>query len=59
MMAEVLPSDGTVTTCDFDPYVSEMARRLLDQTPQGNKIKMILGNIVPIRYGIIYTQNLH
>lgn len=42
-MAEVLPPDGKVTACDFDPYVVEFARNMINTSPHGTKIEILLG----------------
>ena len=38
MMAEGLPDDGKITTCDIDPQAEAIARRYFDQSPHGKKI---------------------
>lgn len=43
MMAEVLPVDGEVITCDFDPYVNGLAQNLTAKSPHGSKINFCLG----------------
>lgn len=47
-MAEVLPPDGKVTTCDFDPYVVEFARNMINTSPHGTKIEILLGKYLII-----------
>lgn len=42
-MAEVLPEDGKVTTCEFDPYVADLARTFLDKSPHGKKVEILRG----------------
>ena len=42
-MAEVLPEDGKVTTCEFDPYLAELARKFLDKSPHGKKVEILCG----------------
>ncbi len=43
MMAEGLPDDGELITCDVDPRSNEVARRYFAQSPHGKKIRPILG----------------
>ncbi len=43
MMAEGLPDDGELTTCDVDPKAEEMARRYFARSPHGRKIKIAMG----------------
>src|SRR5229473_203418 len=38
MMAEGLPEDGKIVTCDIDPKAEAIARRHFDQSPHGKKI---------------------
>ncbi|GJL58047.1 MAG: O-methyltransferase [Nitrospirales bacterium] len=42
-MAECLPDDGTVVTCDIDPESTDMAKRYWGQSPHGTKIHLRLG----------------
>ena len=42
-MAEALPDDGTVLTCEIDPDAATVARRHWEQSPQGNKIHVRVG----------------
>ena len=42
-MAECLPDDGMVITCDIDPESTDMARRYWAQSPHGTKIHLRLG----------------
>lgn len=41
--AEVLPDDGSVTTCEFDPFLEGIARDFFDKSPHGNKITIKIG----------------
>jgi caffeoyl-CoA O-methyltransferase len=41
-LAEGLPDDGEVITCDIDPDTTEIARRHWAQSPHGRKIKLVL-----------------
>ncbi len=42
-MAEVLPEDGTVLTCEIDPDSAAIARKHFAQSPHGKKIEIRLG----------------
>lgn len=42
-MAEALPADGTVTTCDIDPTNTEIAKSFWNRSPVGSKITLKLG----------------
>jgi caffeoyl-CoA O-methyltransferase len=42
-MAEGLPDDGTVITCDIDPVTTAIARRHWAQSPHGSKIDLRVG----------------
>ncbi len=42
-MAECLPDDGMVITCDIDPESTAMAKRYWAQSPHGSKIHLRLG----------------
>lgn len=39
-MAEALPDDGILITCEIDPPAIEFARRYLSQSPHGKKITL-------------------
>ncbi len=41
-MAECLPEDGMVITCDIDPESTDMAKRYWAQSPHGTKINLRL-----------------
>ena len=41
--AEVLPEDGTVTTCEIDEESAALARRVFARSPHGNKITLRMG----------------
>ena len=42
-MAEGLPADGELVTCDVDPEAVGVAQRHWDQSPHGRKIRAVLG----------------
>lgn len=42
-LAEALPEDGTVITCDVDPETIDLAKRYWTQSPAGGKIEVRLG----------------
>lgn len=43
MMAEGLPDDGHVITCDVDPKAESIARRYFAESPHGHKIEVRMG----------------
>jgi caffeoyl-CoA O-methyltransferase len=43
MMAEGLPEDGRLITCDINPKAEAIARRYFDQSPHGHKIEIRMG----------------
>jgi caffeoyl-CoA O-methyltransferase len=43
MMAEGLPEDGELITCDIDPKAEAMAKRYFAQSPHGKKIRIRIG----------------
>ncbi|MGQ0505056.1 MAG: O-methyltransferase [Myxococcaceae bacterium] len=43
MMAEGLPADGELITCDVDPKAQEIAQRYFNQSPHGKKIQIRMG----------------
>jgi caffeoyl-CoA O-methyltransferase len=42
-MAEALPENGELISCDIDPATTEIARRFLAKSPQGHKVSIRLG----------------
>lgn len=42
-MAESLPDDGELITCDVDPTATAVAREFFDRSPHGKKIHIRLG----------------
>src|SRR5205809_7961283 len=43
MMAEELPDDGRLITCEIDPKSEAIARRYFAESPHGNKITIRMG----------------
>ena len=43
MMAEGLPDDGHLITCEIDPKAEAIARRYFAESPHGNKITIRMG----------------
>jgi len=46
MMAEGLPDDGRIITCEVNPKSAEVARRYFAQSPHGHKIDLRMGPAV-------------
>ncbi len=46
MMAEALPDDGRLITCEVNPKAEEVARRYFAQSPHGHKIDIRMGPAV-------------
>jgi len=42
-MAEMLPDDGTVITCEINPGLAGLARKRFSRSPHGRKITVLLG----------------
>ena len=43
MMAEGLPEDGDLVTCDVSEEYASIAQRYFDRSPHGKKIRLVLG----------------
>lgn len=43
VMAEGLPADGALITCEIDPQIAAIARRYFDRSPHGKKITLKVG----------------
>ena len=43
VMAEGLPEDGKLVTCDIDPAATEIAKKYWSRSPHGRKIELKLG----------------
>jgi caffeoyl-CoA O-methyltransferase len=44
MMAEALPDDGRLITCEIDPKAEAIARRYFAESPNGHKISIRMGS---------------
>src|SRR5207245_11794166 len=42
-MAEMLPADGTVITCEINPGFASLARKRFSRSPHGRKIEVLVG----------------
>ena len=42
-IAEALPADGVVVTCEWDPFIVKLTRGLLDKSPHGRKVEIRQG----------------
>jgi caffeoyl-CoA O-methyltransferase len=42
-MAEALPEDGTVLTCEFNAGMAVLARKRLGRSPHGRKVEVLVG----------------
>ena len=45
-IAEVLPADGKMVTCEIDPFLAEFSRPFFDRSPHGDKIEVRLGSAI-------------
>lgn len=52
-IAESLPEDGRLTTCEIDPLHAGIAQKYFDESPSGRKIQLKLGPALQT------IQNLH
>ena len=57
-MAEALPDDGTVLTCEIDPDSAAFARRYWDKSPHGKKIEVRVGPALETLRGLIGPYDL-
>lgn len=51
-MAEALPDDGELVTCDIDPEATRVARSFFDRSPHGRKIQIRLGDALETVRGL-------
>ena len=42
-IAEVLPSDGKMISCEIDPFLAEFSRPFFDRSPHGRKVDVRIG----------------
>ncbi len=42
-MAEMLPDDGTVISCEINPGLASLARKRFSRSPHGRKIEVLVG----------------
>lgn len=55
VMAEALPEDGELITCDIDSHAVSIAKKYWDQSPHGYKIESMLGpalDTIPMMDGL-------
>lgn len=51
-MAEALPDDGELVTCDIDPEAVAVARSFFERSPHGKKITVRLGDAIDTISGL-------
>ena len=52
MMAEGLPADGRLITCDVNPAAEAIARRYFAESPHGHKIEIRMGSALEMLAGL-------
>jgi caffeoyl-CoA O-methyltransferase len=57
-MAEGLPKDGRLYTCDEDPAAITVAKRYFDESPHGSKIILLEGNAIDSIAGLSETFDM-
>ncbi len=57
-MAEALPKDGRLYTCDEDPAAIAVAKRYFAESPHGNKIILLEGNALDSIAGLNETFDM-
>jgi caffeoyl-CoA O-methyltransferase len=57
-MAEVLPDDGTVVTCEIDAESAAFARRFWEKSPYGKKIEVRVGPALDTLRGLTRPYDL-
>ena len=45
-IAEVLPADGKMVTCEIDPFLKEFSQPFFDRSPHGSKIEVRVGSAI-------------
>ncbi len=43
MMAEAMPENGRLISCEIDPVSAEIAQKYFNESPYGHKIEILLG----------------
>src|SRR6185295_3686737 len=51
-MAELLPDDGTILTCEINADIAALARTRLERTPHGRKVEVLVGPALDILPGV-------
>jgi len=51
-MAEMVPEDGTILTCEINADIANLARTRLERTPHGRKVEVRVGPALEILPGI-------
>jgi caffeoyl-CoA O-methyltransferase len=54
-MAETLPKNGRLTTCELKPERADIARAFFKRSPHGRKIKLLLGPAIETLAGLPRT----
>ncbi len=57
-MAEALPDDGELVTCDIDPVAARTAQSFFDRSPHGRKIHLRLGDALAMLRGLPATPSI-
>ena len=57
-MAEALPEDGHLFTCDEDPAAIAVAQRYFDESPHGKKITLLEGDALDSISGLTETFDM-
>jgi len=58
MMAEALPADGRLITCEIDPKAEAIARRYFGESTHGNKITIRMGRALDTIKTLSYSFDL-
>ena len=51
-IAEVLPADGKVVTCEIDPFLKQFTRPFFDKSPHGHKVDVRVGPALATMKGV-------
>ena len=57
-MAEALPSEGKLITCDIDSEIAKFAQNYFNKSPHGSKIEIKIGNALDTISNLDYTFDL-